>query len=89
MYRTSSTQMLKFSFLARYLAAVFCAEECSQPSRIFQNHVQVAPCGRELLSYLKIGLPGGHRIALLEAYCQCNSYDRCVWRNGCANTRIF
>ena len=70
--------MLKFRHLARYFAAVLCTEECSQPSRIFQKHVQVAPCGSELFIYLKMGLQGGHWIALLEVYCQCNSCERSV-----------
>jgi len=68
MYRSSSTQMLKFRHLARYFAAVLCLEGYSQPSRIFQKRVQVAPCGSELLSCLRMELQGGHRITLLEVY---------------------
>jgi hypothetical protein len=68
MYRSSITHILKFRHLARYFAAVLCPEECSQPSRIFQKRVQVAPCGSEFLSYLRMELQGGHRITLLEVY---------------------
>jgi len=52
MHRSSNTQMMKFRHLARYFAAVLCAEKFSQPSNIFQKHVQVAPSGNDLLSYL-------------------------------------
>ena len=68
MYRSSSTQMLKFRHLAKYFAPVLCAEECSQPSRTFQKHVQVAPCGSELLIYLKMGLQGGHIYIYIYIY---------------------
>ena len=68
--------MLKFRRFSRYFAAVLCAEGFSQSSE-----VQVTPCGSELLSYVRMGLQGGHRITLLEMYSQCNSYERCVERS--------
>jgi hypothetical protein len=68
MYRSSSSQMLKFRHLARYFAAVLCLEKCSQPSRMCQKRMQVARCGSELLIYLRMELQGGHRTTLLEVY---------------------